>query len=229
MAIVLAIAAISAGWALRKHFKLRKNLLYDVISSTPIVSVDQEKETPIKVYYDGMQVTNVYTTIIKITNIGSPLPSGDYESPLTIYMGPDARIFSIEVREKFPSDLEVSCTIQEKIFNIEPLLLNTGDFFSIKVVGTNFGEEISAKARIIGVRKIMNATGQYTSRDKRLMYTAFTGLGITFAGGILSSLFESSLPLLIVAIGGIIMITATTLGIYYEQKRKSSVTPKKDR
>lgn len=155
VAVVVALA--TAAWALRERRHRRKDLQYNVISRAPLVSVSEEAKGRIKILYDDTPVSNVSLAIVKVTNRGSPIPSADFESPLTVSMGAESEIMSAEVMEKQPDSLDVAFSAENGKIQIEPLLLNSGDFFTLKVIGTNFADNIEVVARILGVREVTSA------------------------------------------------------------------------
>jgi hypothetical protein len=154
VAVAVVVALVTAAWALRERRRRRKDLQYDLISKAPLVSVREEARGRIKILFDEEPVSNVSLAIIQIANRGSPIPSADFESPLTVSMGADSRIMSVEVMERQPDSLDVELTVENGQIQIEPLLLNNGDSFTLKVIGMGLSDNIELAGRIVGVKTV---------------------------------------------------------------------------
>ena len=185
--VVIAVVGFLASttWALRERRRRRKDLYYAVISKAPLVSVSEEAEGRIKILFDEKPVSNVSLAIIQIVNRGSPIPSGDFESPLTIFMGCESQIMSVEVIVKQPDSLDVASNIENGKIQIEPLLLNNGDFFTLKVIGTNLAENIEVAARILGVKELTSRASELARRYRRQKIMTYSQSALFAIGGVL--------------------------------------------
>ena len=185
--VVIAVVGFLASttWALRERRRRRKDLYYAVISKAPLVSVSEEAEGRIKILFDEKPVSNVSLAIIQIVNRGSPIPSGDFESPLTIFMGCESQIMSVEVIVKQPDSLDVASNIENGKIQIEPLLLNNGDFFTLKVIGTNLAENIEVAARILGVKELTSRASELARRYRRQKIITYSQSALFAIGGVL--------------------------------------------
>ena len=184
--VVIAVVGFlaSATWALRERRRRRKDLYYAVISKAPLVSVSEEAEGRIKILFDEKPVSNVSLAIIQITNRGSPIPSGDFESSLTILMGRESEIMSVEVMEKQPDSLDVAFNVENGKIQIEPLLLNNGDSFTLKVAGTNLADNIEVTARILGVKELTSKARELARRHRSKRIWTYLNSALLTIGGI---------------------------------------------
>jgi hypothetical protein len=167
VAVALVIALASAGWAVNQYYRNRKMLVYEIISNFPIVNVDNKLSSRVKVFFDKKQISNAYISMLLIKNDGGPIPSKDFEGPLVISMGGNARIMASDVIDRFPDDLEVKVSIKDKEVHISPLLLNSNDQILLKLIGTDF-DDIKITGRIVGVSEIRSGIRAYTAFDKFL-------------------------------------------------------------
>lgn len=197
VAVAVAVALATAAWALWERGRRRKDLQYDVVSKAPLVSVSEEARGRIKVLFDEEPVSSVSLAIIQITNRGSPIPSVEFESPLTVSMGADSRIMSVEVMERQPDNLGVELSVDNGRIQIEPLLLNSGDSFTFKVIGTGFADNIEVEGRIVGIKEV-RSRGPELSRARLArigLMSALAGMTVAVIAGVVTgreTLFTAS-------------------------------------
>ena len=101
----------------------------------------------------------------------------DFERPLSVGLGPKARILTLDVSKK--SDKSLNPVARPKrggIFVIEPLLLNGGDSFTLKVIVSQYDpEKFEIDGRIAGVQKIREPS------QSSLQNWTMLALGVVFA------------------------------------------------
>lgn len=152
---ILALMAIILVWMQRQ----RKALSYNIISNTSLVDIKEEIKGKLEVFFDGKPVENIYLIIIKFINTGNlPIKSVDYESPINMNFGKDARVLASEIIETDPDSLEASVNIEGTKVLLMPILLNQKDSITIKVLVNQFDNQITIGGRIIGVKKILKFT-----------------------------------------------------------------------
>jgi amino acid transporter len=115
--------------------------------------------------------------LVRIANSGNaPVVAADYESPIRLSLGSDARIFTADVVEAKPANLTVSPTIEGADVVVSPVLLNPGDSVTLQMLAQSEGG-MTVGARIVGVSQIEDAAAR---GRKRREYFAF--LGELYAG-----------------------------------------------
>ena len=140
--------------------KIEKKVSYEVLSMTSLFSTKEELSGRLQVFFDGKNVKNIRLAIIKIINSGSsPIPSTDYETPISISFKNVNEILSAEVTDTNPPTIDEPIEIlSPSEFKLQPILLNSGDFIILKVIFTyddpTIRPEINVKGRIIGVKSI---------------------------------------------------------------------------
>ena len=99
--ILLTIAAIVVSVIIYLKQRQRRSLSYEIVSATPLLSVEEDIKKDLQISYKGKPVEQVHLVMIKILNSGSlPIPSKDYEQPITISFGKQAKIDSRSSRNK---------------------------------------------------------------------------------------------------------------------------------
>ena len=132
--ILTLIIALYFQW-----WRNRKNLSYEILSDTALLTSDEKIREKIQILYEGTPVKDVRLFILKIINNGSqPIKSDDFEKPLSFVFSEDAQILSIETVSVNPDNLDVSVTSQLNKLSIAPILLNSGDFFQLKASSSHF-------------------------------------------------------------------------------------------
>lgn len=150
------------GWFSQRH---KKELTYQIISEINLIKdpeLDEAEE--IKIFVKGLQVSAVSLLLLRIKNTGNqPIISTDYEEPIEISF--HNYILSHKIENVVPEDLKVNLPLKLESpgtvdpsyssFNIEPLLLNSGDTIDISVlIEGEAANNLQIKGRIIGVKHI---------------------------------------------------------------------------
>ena len=160
-AIIGLVGIIVAIYTYVKQTK-KKSLSYQIIESTPLLTVNSEIKNKLKFLYENREVDDIHLLILEIKNDGNiPIESRDFEPqfPLTFSFGEQAKILSADIIETTPKDLDPKIERFEaephKIV-ISPLLLNDGDRFRIKLLLTQFlpTADIKLSTRISGVKGV---------------------------------------------------------------------------
>ncbi|HEU0004313.1 MAG TPA: hypothetical protein VFQ36_25650, partial [Ktedonobacteraceae bacterium] len=145
----------------------RKKLAYKIISNTPIFSIHNEVSGRMKVLFDDKPVKDARIVVLKIWNSGNmPIRSDDFDknNPVKLKFGNRistinrsiADILDFDVLDAVPDTIKSRITLkksQGELF-LEPLLLNSKDSMTLKVVLTGSDGEVSVDARIAGVNQI---------------------------------------------------------------------------
>lgn len=135
----------------------RKILSYRVLSHTPIASVHNSRETDgrVQILFNGEPVHNVELILLKIENTGDiPIASDDYENPLQISLNKTAKILEAQIIEKSPNNLPASIDYEESTVSLKPLLLNSKDSVTMKILASQFNGSLFVEGRIIGVKSV---------------------------------------------------------------------------
>ena len=160
---IVALIALCATVAIFHFQRKRKVLSYQVTSSSSLLSVREEVEGKIKILYEGTPIWRVHLVVVRIHNSGNvPIQKSDYERPLSISFGEDSRILSAEVTETSPENLDVTIDPSEDCLILEPLLLNSRDSITLKVLVSEFRSDLEVDARIVGVKQVRCEDTRYT-------------------------------------------------------------------
>lgn len=96
-------------------------------------------------------VDNVYLILIKLQNTGKvSIKGSDFEKPISINFD-KASILEFKIYEKFPDNLNPKLTLFENNIEIEPLLLNSKEWFIIKILVADYFNKLKFDARINGI------------------------------------------------------------------------------
>ncbi len=153
--IILGLAAIIVAIILFILGRKKKRLAYYIISNTQLVGIENSIQDKIKILYDEKQVTNVHLISIRFINNGNePISVDDFDKPISIKYGNDVNIITHEMLEKIPEDLDAVIRKKEKSLEVEPLLLNTKDEFTVNILASDFNGDLDISARIKGVKEL---------------------------------------------------------------------------
>ena len=165
---ILTLSGLIIG--VRRH--KRKRLAFEIISNTPLLSVNSEVKDRVKIYLDDRPVTDVNLMMVKLTNTGNEsIPSKDFETPITINFGKSATLISFEIFERTPAEMPLpeNITSANNWVTLSPFLLNEKDSITIKALVSGVTGAPAITARIAGVKTI-----EHTQRDGRL-HSPFVG------------------------------------------------------
>ena len=150
-ALITIIASVSFYWM--QHG--RKELSYEIVSRTPLLSVAEELQGRFQILFDGKPVNKVHLIVLRVSNTGNtPVIATDYERQVSFKFGEGARILSSEVSEADPKSLAASVVSNESGIALQPILMNSGDSVTIKTLLSRYGGNIEVDGRIVGVKEI---------------------------------------------------------------------------
>lgn len=133
----------------------RKSLAYEMLTDTKLLTVGEEIMGDVKILFKSDYVKDVHLVLLRIQNKGDlAIKPDDYEEPIILSFGKNAKILSAEVTSVSPQNLNPNLTILESKIEIEKILLNKSDNFTIKLLLTGYERQIETETRIIGIQKM---------------------------------------------------------------------------
>ncbi|MDN4523958.1 hypothetical protein [Fictibacillus fluitans] len=177
--IATIISALLGLWIYHKQ-KTKKELHYEIISATSLLSGSQFGDFgDLKVYFKNEEIKeDIILVILKMKNTGNvSILAADWEKPIRIN-----DILAADIVEKMPNHLEVniSRSINEKFIEVEPMLLNKGDYFVIKLLTKSFKKnEFVINNRIAGIIDIKEIKEKF--RPHWIIPILLSSLGISLA------------------------------------------------
>lgn len=173
---ILALVAIALSILLPLIQRRSKRLSYEVISKTALLNIDKEITGRVEILLDGKPIKDVSLAVVKIINSGTvPIPANDYERPICLRFGNNARILSYEIIDRIPESLQPKIYMKdenEANVTLEPVLMNGGDSVSLKVLISEIEENIEVDGRIIGVREIDKVINYKRPSSRELLFKA---------------------------------------------------------
>lgn len=150
VALVAVIAPLAVAWAQRR----RKRLHFEVVSSTSLLTVREEMQGRLTILFDDQPVKDAFLSIFRIANTGNvPITTADFEQPIVVSFGEEARILTAEVVARTPKDHPAEIVVDLQTIGVRPTLFNSGDALTIKCLLTELSD-VRVSARIVGVRAV---------------------------------------------------------------------------
>lgn len=171
--VVAIVALVVAIYGIKKQV-VKKSLIYSVRNQWPaLLLTDEGNAHRIKIFVDGEEVQSAYTADVQIRNNGTyPISIFDFVAPIKITFSDSARLFSAQVLEVSPTDLQVSTSIDGSQLTIEPLLLNPKDSITLRFLyESSQNETITLAARITGISAINRVKAEDILRPYRWLNT----------------------------------------------------------
>lgn len=202
LGVVVAVVGIAVGVFFgRKQLSRRRLSLSRQV--TRLVNVHSEAKDRITIYFEGEQIEQAHLIEIRIKNSGNrPIREADFERPLTLELGGGTAL-TVEVADVHPGELRPEVT---QVANggvdvqVAPLLLNAGDFLSLKILARDFSGDLHCDYRIVGVDKLIDADRQAARSSRRFwepalpaMFLVTGALIVAFFGGRI--VFDRTSPL----------------------------------
>ena len=150
----IAFAAFVVSIYLFLLQRRKKSLSYEILTDTDLLTIDETIKGNIKIVFDGNPIQNMTLIVLEVVNNGNvPITSSDFERSLTFSFG-TSTVVSSEIIRKQPTSLSPELHIGQGQIELKPMLLNSKDSVTIKVLVSEYVGVIDADARIVGVRKV---------------------------------------------------------------------------
>ena len=179
---LLALAGIVAGVRIYQLQRKEKKLSYEVLVDNELLTSSEELQGKIRIFFGKKTVQNVHLLIVKITNDGDiPIAPSDFYEALTFLFSDTTKLLSVEVTECYPISLKVEVQHNNNCVFISPVLLNNGDFFTLKLMLSQYDGNLKVTSRIIGVDSIQDTkASELSGRNRKLLTisTIFIAIGI---------------------------------------------------
>ncbi|MBU7047991.1 MAG: hypothetical protein HXS54_16250 [Theionarchaea archaeon] len=136
----------------------KKELGYEILENLSLVSVEEDVKDRIELYFDKKKVSDVSLILFRVINTGNiPITKNDFEKPIVVSFGDNARILEISTEKTEPQNLEVEFKLKESSMEIDPALFNPKDYVIFKVLAGQC-EGVNMITRIVGVKEIKDIT-----------------------------------------------------------------------
>lgn len=180
--VVLTIITIFIPFIILRKERSKKELSSTLILARKILSSQDQEKGDLQILYKDLAVKNCHIIVIKLINSGNaPITSADFEKPLEIVFLPEGNILNAEIIDSNPLNLDVSSQINGNIYQVFPLLLNKGDFITIKFIVTPTKEYVF-NSRIIGIQNIKEIQNRRVNNLVRIIFgLALISLGLFVA------------------------------------------------
>ncbi len=134
--VILPIITIATMVIICWIQRQKRALSWQVVSNTPLLSIDKEIKGNLEVLYNKKPVQGVQLIIAKIINTGNvPIKSSDYERPINFNFGENAQILTAEVTETSVDSLKASINIEGKKVILKSLMRSLARSTNEPVVG----------------------------------------------------------------------------------------------
>ncbi len=153
--VVLALAALVVSLLIYWLQRQKKSLSYEILSKNQLLTVKEALEGRLQVLYEGQPAQNICLLFIRLFNSGNvPIPASDYERKISLSIGTSSKILSGVVTNVYPKNLAIDISIEENRVTLQPILLNSKDSVTLKLLVSDFNANITVDGRIVGVKSI---------------------------------------------------------------------------
>lgn len=172
--IIIGVLTIFTSILLWVFQRKTKKLSYEILSEVNLLSYEEEISERLKIFFDNEPVQNLSLIFIRILNSGHiPITSPDYETSINLMFGNEnSKIISYEIVDKSPENIMINLAQDQNVVEVLPTLINQDDYFTIKLIISNYNNNIIVKGRIIGVKKI-NKLSKIDSEINQILDVGF--------------------------------------------------------
>jgi hypothetical protein len=152
------IALLSFAAAVLIYFmqKQRKELAFGHLSARTVLTVSDEISGRVSVTFDQRPVTNIRLVVVGLKNSGDrPILAADFERPLSVHFGAQARLLSVSVIKQSPTNLHAGVEIDGNKLTLTPMLFNSGDHIVIQALVEAPELAIVADTRIVDIPSLV--------------------------------------------------------------------------
>ena len=209
--VILGLATLAAWWKDRQ----RKELSWEVVANTPLISVKEEAELKgrLEVLFDKQPAQNldIRSVIVRLRNSGNvAIDEDDYQGhPIQLRYGQGAEVLAASVIETAPAAFDASAVPDGMNSLLQPVLLNKGDSVTVKALVRGMTAfSMSPHLRDVSV-KAKPATEPVT-RLEALYYLALFVFGTIIFGVGLNALGSVAFSILwlsaLLALGSVVLL-----------------------
>ena len=176
--LVAAVVATLTYW-LTLQTRNRKALFYEVIATTPVVTVSDDVKDEFRITYRGSEVHNVTVLILRFWNAGNQaIQATDFVQPLKVSFGA-AEILLTAWPDMFPKGLIDGGSGTREWVKLQPFLMNPGDYFIVRLLLAQYNGEINPDGRIVGVSRIRRIRRSQISQRQFVFGAIMAIIGLT--------------------------------------------------
>lgn len=152
----------------------RKAIAWELVSDEMLLKVGSSVRNRVQILLDNKPVSDLCLTVIKVWNSGNaPIQSADFQRPLRFDFG-GAEVLDAEIlettSEKVKKEAKASLKRTKRSVMFEPLLLNSKDTITLKVLLTKHTSRlVKANVQISGLNRIQARTSVLETERKNLL------------------------------------------------------------
>jgi hypothetical protein len=130
-----------------------KKLRVEILSNSPLVSIDTAMAKEMQVLYKGVPVQTLSLILLKFANAGTePIKESDYSEPIRVLRSQSAAVGEVSIQETRPDGIQLTPTVRaSNQVELARVLLNPGDQAVLKILALNNDSTLKISARIVGV------------------------------------------------------------------------------
>lgn len=149
--VIVAIVAIFVGWRVVANYQPSKGLQVEILSNSPLVSVDSAISQEIIISYKGIPVHSLSLILLRLENTGNePITEIDYSEPIRIVLSPTAEIGEAVIQESNPEGITFNLLkISSNTIELSKVLLNPGDQIVLKILAIDNDNTLNISSRMV--------------------------------------------------------------------------------
>ena len=148
---VLTVLSLVAMFWIYWLQRQTKELAFGLLSSRRPLAIADELSSRVTVLLDGRSVGNLHLLVFGLKNSGHrAVAPTDFERNLSIKFS-DGAVISAEISAETPPNLYAQLCVSDDKVDLQPLLLNPGDFLLIQVLVSSAKPDYVMNARVLDV------------------------------------------------------------------------------
>lgn len=148
----MALVAILVSLFIFFKQSQRKRVSYDVLADIPLLTIKEENALGLQISFRDEAVSKPCLFFLRIHNTGSaPITYDDYEQSIQLTFGENCRVLAAELVDSYPKKLPIEISHTDTIVSFSRSLLNVGDSYTCRILGSNLPDKYEISGRIAGV------------------------------------------------------------------------------
>lgn len=156
LGVLVGVLAIAVTLGLYLKARPVRKLRVEILSNSPLVSMNTAKAKEMQVLYKGVPVKTLSLILLKFANEGTePIKESDYSEPIRVLISQSGAVGEVSVQETRPEGIQLTPTLTaSNQVELAKVLLNPGDQAVLRILALNNDSTLKISARIVGIRTL---------------------------------------------------------------------------
>lgn len=154
--VLMPVVMALVGFLIERVLRSRKELAWGLLSVFNLIKLNENPDVlagKLLIAFDGVPINNAKLFILEFKNTGNQsIKRDDFDRPLEVMFHEQAKILNCDIIKRHPNDFGVEFElISDCMIRFSPALMNSNDYFKVKVLIDSEHEDLNIAARVVGI------------------------------------------------------------------------------